>query len=104
MRKQLELDLKQDLPRTGGIDSMEFALVIDTNDQWKKTEYLLGTYEEIEAYCDKTTNLYVDRYLDYVAPSSIRQGFKYVGSGKNPYELQRGFNYDTSESIIDDSF
>jgi len=99
--KQIEMNLGKKKPVSGGIDKMEFAIAIDASGQG--TYNLLGTYEEIEFYCD-SNNLWVDRYLDYVAPSTVRQGFNYVGSGKNPYELQRGFNYNTHEPIVDNSF
>lgn len=100
-KKQLELDFDKGRPPKGGIDQQEFAEVLDASGE--NSEYVLGTYDEIEYYCDRN-NSWVNKYLDYVAPSTVRQGFKYVGSGPNPYELQRGFNYDISEKIIDDSF
>jgi hypothetical protein len=97
-----QLDLLDSLkPPRGGIDKQEFALILDAEGNFK--QYAHGTYEEIEYYCEQN-NCWVDKYLNYVAPHVVRQGFDYIGSGPGHYELQRGFNYDTSEKVVDDSF
>ena len=78
------------------IDKCELALL-------GNNEYVSGLYDEIEEYC-KEQDTYVERYLDHVNPSSVQKGFKYVGSAKNPYELQRGFDYSKKKSIVDNSW
>ena len=78
------------------IDKCELAIL-------HNGEFVSGLYEEIELYCNKS-NTAVIRYLDHVNPASVRNGFKYVGSGRNPYELQRGFDYELSTFIEDNSF
>jgi len=98
--KQLNL-LDSLKPPRGGIDKQEFAEILDEEGKFK--QYAHGTYEEIEYYCEQN-NCWVGRYLDYVAPSSVRQGFDYVGTGTGHYVLQRGFDYEKHEPIIDDSF
>ena len=51
-------------------------------------EYVLGTYEEIEAYAEKESTC-VDRYLDHINPSCVTSKFKYVGTGENPYGVAK---------------
>jgi hypothetical protein len=85
----------------GKIDQMEFAVLFDKCS--KPADYVYGTYEECEEYAN-THGLYADRYLDHVNPSTVQKNFKYVGQGTDPYELQRGFNYETGEKIVDNSF
>ncbi len=101
--KQLDLFGATIMPGTTScqIDKMEFAILFDKCS--KPANYVYGTYEECEAYADKY-NLYVDRYLDHVNPSTVQKNFNYVGQGTDPYELQRGFNYKTHEKIVDNSF
>ena len=99
--EQQELKLVQDLPRTGHISDMEFAKVLDK--AGNHVMYAMGTYEEVEDFC-KRKDYWVDKYLDYVAPSTARQGVEYIGRGPDPYKLQLGFDYGKSRPIIDDSF
>jgi hypothetical protein len=99
--EQQELKLVQDLPRTGHISDMEFAKVLDK--AGNHVMYAMGTYEEVEDFC-KRKGYWVDKYLDYVAPSTARQGVEYVGRLQDPYKLQLGFDYGKSRPIIDDSF
>ena len=83
------------------IDKLEYAKVHNKEGYFQ--EYCHGTYEEIESYC-KEKDWYVDRYFDHVNPSTVQKGFRYIGPGTDPVELQRGFNYDKAEPIIDDSW
>jgi len=56
-------------------------------------ELVYGTYEEVEAYADKQTTC-VDRYFDYINPSTVYKNFKYVGNEmSNPYSVSTPFNY-----------
>ena len=64
-------------------------------------EYISGSDIEIDNYCREQI-LYVERWLNHVNPSSVQKGFKYVGSGRNPYELKRGFDYSKKKPVVDD--
>jgi len=83
------------------IDKLEYAKV--HNEEGHFQEYCHGTYEEIEFYCEQK-GWYVDKYFDHVNPSTVQKGFRYIGAGVDPVELQRGFNYEKAEPIIDDSW
>ena len=83
--KQMELFEKQRPPR-GQIDQQEFAIVLNADSSEK--DWVHGTYEEVEFYCD-ANDLWVDRYLDHVTPMTVQSKFKYVGSGQNPCDVAR---------------
>lgn len=51
-------------------------------------ELVLGQYEEVEAYAEEQ-NTCVDKYFDYVNPSTVYKRFKFVGKGANPYGVAR---------------
>ena len=62
------------------------------------SEYVYGTYEEVEAYADKQDTC-VDRYLDHVNPSTVYKNFKYVGNEmSNPYSVSVPFDYRESRA------
>ena len=100
MENQLELFPTQPKKIAGHIDQMEFARVV--KEDGGSAEYVYGTYEECEEYAN-TKGKWVDRYLDHVAPH-VAQGLKYIGEGHDPYAKNIGFNYETHEPIVDDSF
>ena len=80
--KQNELDFGiPNKPRRGQIDEQEYALV--KNKEGKLIDYVHGTYEEVEFYCD-AKGFWVDRYLNHVTPMIVQSNFNYVGSGQNP--------------------
>jgi hypothetical protein len=79
--KQQELNFEKERPARGQIDQQEYALIRDKDGG--KADYVHGTYEEVEFYCD-AEGLWVDRYLDHVTPMTVQKHFKYVGSGQNP--------------------
>lgn len=65
------------------------------------SEYVYGTYEEVEAYADKQDTC-VDRYLDHVNPSTVYNKFKWVGTGlSDPYAVSVPYNYDESSPKSD---
>ena len=65
------------------------------------SEYVYGTYEEVEAYADKQYTC-VDRYLDHVNPSTVYNKFKWVGTGlSDPFAVSVPFNYDESSPKSD---
>lgn len=99
--KQEEFDFGIRPPKTGGIDKMEFAKVLNSDGSF--SEFVYGTYEEVEEYCN-TFNKWVDRYLDHVAPHVVQSGLRYVGIGTDPYKKNLGFDYGTHKPIVDDSF
>ena len=51
-------------------------------------ELVLGQYEEVEKYADEQ-NTCVDKYFDYVNPSTVSSKFKYIGKGVNPYAVAK---------------
>jgi len=51
-------------------------------------ELVLGQYDEVEKYAEEQ-NTCVDRYFDYVNPSTVYKQFKYVGKGENPYGVAK---------------
>jgi len=56
-------------------------------------QLVYGLYEEVEAYADKQ-NTCVDRYFNYVNPSTVYKNFKYVGSSmSNVYKVSVPFDY-----------
>ena len=60
------------------------------------SEYVYGTYEEVEAYADKE-NTCVDRYLDHVNPSTVYNKFKWVGTGlSDPFAVSVPYDYSKS--------
>jgi hypothetical protein len=86
--KQQELILEKERPPRGSIDQQEYALIKDK--EGKQVDYVNGTYEEVEFYCD-AEGLWVDRYLDHVDPMTVQKHFKYVGSGVNPTDAAKPF-------------
>ncbi len=86
---------------SGQIDKLEFGLIRDKTGG--KLGVVYGTYEEVETYCDMN-DCWVDRYLDHVAPSTVRAGCTYIGQGVDPYELQIGFDYTNHSKKVDNSF
>jgi hypothetical protein len=65
------------------------------------SEYVYGTYEEVEAYADKQDTC-VDSYLDHVNPSTVYNKFKWVGTGlSDPFAVSVPFNYDESSPKSD---
>lgn len=62
------------------------------------SEYVYGTYEEVEAYADKQDTC-VDRYLDHVNPSTVYNKFKWVGTGlSDPFAVSVPFDYRESRA------
>lgn len=65
------------------------------------SEYVYGTYEEVEAYADKQDTC-VDRYLDHVNPSTVYNKFKWVGTGlSDPYAVSVPYDYSKSSPKSD---
>lgn len=60
-------------------------------------EFVYGTYEEVEQYADENQTC-VDRYLDYVNPSTVYNQFKWVGKGMtDPYAVSVPYDYEKSK-------
>ena len=60
-------------------------------------QLIYGTYEECEEYAEKE-NTCVDRYLDYVNPSTVYNNFKWIGKGlSNPYAVSVPYDYSKSK-------
>lgn len=60
-------------------------------------ELVYGTYEEVETYSEKN-NTCVDRYFDYVNPSTVYNKFKWVGKGlSDPYAVSVPYDYEKTK-------
>lgn len=59
-------------------------------------EDVYGTYEEVEAYAEKS-DTWVIRYYDHVNPSTVYNTFKWVGKGlSDPFSVSVPFDYQES--------
>ena len=86
---------EEDLSNTSNcIIHQEIARVLHANgDDYKMGTLVYGTYEEIEAWCEKN-DMWVDRYLDHVNPSTIYNIGEWVGTGiRNPYSVSVPYDY-----------
>ncbi len=62
-------------------------------------EDVYGTYEEIEAYCEKE-NTWVQRYYDHVNPSTVYNTFKWIGEGmSDPLAVSVPFDYREARAL-----
>ena len=67
------------------ISHQELARVLHADgSKYKMGTLVYGTYEEIEAWCEKN-EMWVDRYLDHVNTSTVYNTAEWVGTGlSNP--------------------
>lgn len=79
------------------ISHQEVAKVLHADgSQYKMGTLVYGTYEEIEEWCDKN-NMWVDKYLDHVNPSTIYNIGEWVGTGmSDPFSVSVPFDYRTA--------
>tara|TARA_R100000353_G_scaffold173620_1_gene140166 strand:+ start:299 stop:544 length:246 start_codon:yes stop_codon:yes gene_type:complete len=75
--------------------NVELAMIIDSGD---KKYYVYGTYEEVENYADSVDG-YVHHYFNHVNPSTVQANFNYIGSGQDPYQRSRSFDYKLNKTI-----
>ena len=76
------------------ISHQEIARVLHSDhSEYKMGTLVYGTYEEIEEWCEKN-DMFVDKYLDHVNPSTIYNTAEWVGSGiSNPFSVSVPFDY-----------
>lgn len=73
---------------------IEIARVLHADgSEYKMGRLVYGTYEEIEAWCEEK-NMWVDRYMDHVNPSTIYNTGEWVGKGmSDPFAVSVPFDY-----------
>ena len=81
------------------ISHQEIAKVLHADgSSYKMGTVVYGTYEEIEDWCEKN-DMWVDKYLDHVNPSTIYNTGECVGTGlSNPFALSVPFDYSKSKA------
>ena len=63
----------------------------------KNNEFVYGTYDEVELYCDKNDTC-VERYFDHVNPSTVYNKFTWIGTGlSDPYAVSVPYDYKESK-------
>ena len=84
------------------ISHQEIARVLHADgSSYKMGTLVYGTHEEVEAWCEKN-NMWVDRYLDHVNPSTLYNTGEWVGTGlSDPFAVSVPFNYDESSPKSD---
>lgn len=84
-----------DLSNTSNcITHQEIARVLHADgSDYNMGTLVYGTYEEVEAWCEKN-DMWVDKYLDHVNPSTIYNTAEWVGTGiHNPFAVSVPFDY-----------
>ena len=73
---------------------VEIARVLHADgSEYKMGRLVYGTYEEIETWCEKN-DMWVDRYMDHVNPSTVYNTGEWVGNGlHDPYAVSVPFDY-----------
>ena len=76
------------------ISHQEIARVLHSDHrEYKMGTLVYGTYEEIEDWCEQN-DMFVDKYLDHVNPSTIYNTAEWVGTGiSNPFSVSVPFDY-----------
>lgn len=84
------------------ISHQEIARVLHADgSSYKMGTLVYGTYEEVEEWCEKN-NMWVDKYLDHVNPSTLYNTAEWVGTGlSDPFAVSVPFNYDESSPKSD---
>ena len=66
---------------------VEIARVLHADgSEYKMGRLVYGTYEEIETWCEKN-DMWVDRYMDHVNPSTVYNTGEWVGNGLHDLSL-----------------
>ena len=81
------------------ITHQEIARVLHADgSEYKMGTVVYGTYEEIEEWCEKN-DMWVDKYMDHVNPSTIYNTAEWVGTGlHNPFAVSVPFDYRTART------
>ena len=82
------------------ISHQEIAKVLHADgSSYKMGTLVYGTYEEIEEWCEKN-DMWVDKYLDHVNPSTIYNTAEWVGTGiSDPFSVSVPFDYRECRTI-----
>ena len=82
------------------ISHQEIAKVLHADgSSYKMGTLVYGTYEEIEEWCEKN-DMWVDKYLDHVNPSTIYNTAEWVGTGiSSPFSVSVPFDYRESRAM-----
>ena len=82
-RKNLKPPIYEGYTYSDGVDTQEIARVLHADGTpYKMGTLVYGRWEEIEKWCEDN-DMWVDRYLDHVAPMKLQNQAEYVG-GKCP--------------------
>ena len=109
-RKNLKPPIYEGYTYSDGVDTQEIARVLHADGTpYKEGTLVYGRWEEIEAWCEKN-DMWVDRYLDHVAPMKLQNQAEFVGGlcpktgnqiGYDPFAVSMSiYNY-TSTGTID---
>ena len=81
------------------ITHQEIARVLHADgSSYKMGTLVYGTYEEIEEWCEKN-DMWVDKYLDHVNPSTIYNTAEWVGTGlADPLAVTVPFDYENTRA------
>ena len=73
---------------------IEIARVLHADgSKYKMGRLGYGTYEEIEEWCEEK-DMWVDRYMDHVNPSTVYNTGEWVGKGmSDPFAVSVPFDY-----------
>ena len=73
---------------------IEIARVLHADgSEYKMGRLVYGTYEEIEEWCEKK-DMWVDRYMDHVNPSTVYNTGEWVGKGmSDTFAVSVPFDY-----------
>ena len=87
------------IPNTSNcISHQEIARVLHS-DHTPYHHLVYGTYEEIEAWCE-ANDMFVDKYLDHVNPSTVYNTAEWVGTGiSDPFSVSVPFDYRNSRAL-----
>tara|TARA_B100000902_G_scaffold34893_1_gene41963 strand:- start:56326 stop:56646 length:321 start_codon:yes stop_codon:yes gene_type:complete len=82
------------------ISHQEVAKVLHADgSSYKMGTLVYGTYEEIEEWCEKN-NMWVDKYMDHVNPSTLYNTAEWVGTGlSDPFAVSVPFDYRKSRAM-----
>ena len=79
-RKNLKPPIYEGYTYCDGVDTQEIARVLHADGTpYKEGTLVYGRWEEIEAWCEKN-DMWVERYLDHVAPMKLQKQAEYVGT------------------------
>ena len=81
------------------ISHQEIAKVLHADgSSYKMGTLVYGTYDEIEEWCEEN-DMWVDKYMDHVNPSTLYNTAEWVGKGlADPFAVSVPFDYEKSKA------